>query len=199
MLRNLIVLLCLIGSFASISAQTREDQARGELRYGSQGRDYVENESGGIWYGAGAQLGFQGGNNQSSFQIGISPIAGYKLNNFLSVGPRASLVYNNFKFGNFKDKSFSYSVGPFVRAKVFRSIFIHGEYDLLSENEFVLRGNQIEVERVTRAIPFLGAGLNQGGGIGATGFELLLLFRLTQPDRLNDAPYEFRSGLNYNF
>ena len=43
------------------------------------------------------------------------------------------------------------------------------------------------------------AGINQGGGPGSAGFEFMVLFRLTQPDRINDAPYEIRSGFTYNF
>ncbi|MBB4080184.1 hypothetical protein GGR28_002814 [Lewinella aquimaris] len=199
MKRKSCLLLCFLLFFTTlIFAQTREDAARDDLDYSSRGRQAMVNESGGLWYGAGAQLGFRGGNNFSFFQIGVSPMVGYKLNNFLSAGPRVSVTYNSYRddLYGIKDKYFSWSAGVFARAKIYRGLFAHGEYSLISDMEYLLAGGQA---RVTRAIPFLGAGFNQGGGPGSTGFELLLLFRLTQPDRLNDAPYELRTGFNYNF
>ena len=202
MTRLLLLLLCAC-LFTALHAQTREDAARDELRYGSDARQAQTNESGAIWYGAGAQLGFQGGNNQSSFRIGIAPIVGYKFNNFLSAGPRVSVVYNSYRndFFNFKDRSVSVTGGLFTRAKIYRGFFAHAEYSVVSEKE-IFRDPQtgdLVSDRVIRAIPFLGAGLSQGGGIGASGFEFLILFRVTQRDRINDAPYEIRTGFNYNF
>lgn len=200
--RLLLVFLCSL-FLATLSAQIREDNARDDLRYGSNGRQVQQSEAGGIWYGAGAQLGFQGGNNQSSFRIGIAPIVGYKFNNFLSAGPRVSLVYNSYRndFFDFKDRSLSVSGGLFARAKIYRGFFAHAEYSLISEKEIFQdrQSGGLVSNRVTRAIPFLGAGISQGGGLGAGGFEFLILFRLTQRERLNDAPYEIRSGFNYNF
>ena len=205
MVRLLLLFLCTVLLTASYG-QTREDNARDELRYGSDNRQVRQNESGAIWYGAGAQLGFQGGNDQSSFRIGIAPMVGYKFNNFLSAGPRVSLVYNSFRDGffDFKDRSLSVTGGLFTRAKIYRGFFAHAEYALVSEKEirYVFTGSRITdiaSERVTRAIPFLGAGISQGGGIGAGGFEFLVLFRVTQRERLNDSPYEIRTGFNYNF
>ena len=190
------------------SAQTREDAARDDIRYGNRGRQVENfNEAGDIWYGAGAVLQYRGGSFSSQFRIGINPIVGYKLNNFLSVGPRASIVYNAYRFdvrggGRLNSRNWTWSVGAFTRAKIYRGFFVQAEYSLLSD--VVITGvnptnGQLDEIRSTRAVPFLGAGLSQGGGPGATGFEILIMFRLTQPDRLNDAPYEFRTGINYNF
>lgn len=204
MLRKISLLLLL--SFAVVTvafAQTREDEASEDLDYYQGNNRQQRNTNGGdIWYGAGAQLGFQGGNNQSFFQIGLSPIVGYKLNNFLSVGPRASINYNSFRFDpgfgapEQKNRFFTWSAGLFARARVFRGFFAHAEYSLVSDVDVFTDGSE---NRVTRALPFLGGGLSQGGGPGAAGFEILVLFRLTQPDRLNDSPFEFRTGFNYNF
>ncbi|MCP9236738.1 hypothetical protein [Lewinella sp. JB7] len=198
-MKHVSLLLCLmLGLSGILPGQTREDSARDDLSYGNRSQRNVSDEGGGIWYGAGAQLGFRGGNNFSFFQIGVSPMAGYKFNNFLSFGPRVSVTYNSFRddFAAIKDKYFSWSAGLFGRAKIFRGLFVHGEYSLISDVDYFVAGGQ---ERVTRAIPFLGAGFNQGGGPGNPGFEILLLFRLTQRERLNDAPYELRTGINYNF
>ncbi|NJB86631.1 hypothetical protein GGR26_002408 [Lewinella marina] len=201
----LLLSLFLLSDFAH--AQTREDQARDDLSYGGNARRVQENQGGDIWYGAGATIGFQANSYSSSFRIGVAPMAGYKVNNFLSVGPRVSLIYNAFRYdggfngSDFRDKSLTWAAGLFTRAKIYRGFFAHAEYSLLSEKEFYQdpgTGN-IADRRITRAIPFLGAGLSQGGGVGSTGFEILILFRVSQRERLNDAPYEIRSGINYNF
>ena len=204
MVRFLLFLFCLL-LVTTTFAQRREADAREDLRYGSRQRSKPTTEAGGIWYGASAQLGFAATRNESFFRVGLAPMVGYKFNNFLSAGPRVSLVYNSysndFNGRDFKDNSFSYSGGLFVRAKVFRGFFLHGEYSLISEKEIFrdLNSGSLFSNRITRAIPFLGAGLSQGGGIGTGGFEFLVLFRLTQRERLNDAPYELRTGFNYNF
>ncbi len=188
-------------------AQTREDQARDDLNYGDSRRQ-VLSEGGDIWYGAGATIGFSANNFSSSFRIGLAPMVGYKLNNFVSVGPRVSIIYNHFRYDpgysipEFKEGYWTWAAGMFARAKVYRGFFVHAEYSLQSEVDFVPDNNSasgISTNRYTQAIPFLGAGLSQGGGPGSTGFEILLLFRLSQRERLNDAPYEIRSGINYNF
>lgn len=206
MLRNLFLALLLTGAFATtLSAQTTDDQARDDLDYYSDDRpaeQLNDDFTSRIWWGTGAQLQFQGGNNSSIFQIGLSPIAGYKINNFLSFGPRASILYNAYRFDNFngtRDKFnfVTWSGGLFTRAKIFGQFFAHAEYSLV--NEVIGFSTNDEAIRTTRAIPFLGGGLSQGGGPGAAGFEFMVLFRLTQADQIGDAPFEIRSGLNFNF
>ncbi len=182
-----------------VIGQTREDAARDDLGYGNRSRPAQDNEGGDIWYGAGATLGFSANQFSSLFRIGVAPMVGYKFNNFLSAGPRASVVYSRFSSDVFKDNSINWAVGLFARAKVFRSFFVHAEYSLLNEREVnPINGFWLD-GRVVRAIPFLGGGINQGGGPGSAGFEFMVLFRLIQPDRINDAPYEIRSGFTYNF
>lgn len=188
-----------------LTAQTREDAARDDLGYGNSRRATQDSEAGQLWYGAGATIGFSANQYSSLFRIGLAPMVGYKFNNFLSFGPRISVVYNRYHsdaFGavdEFTDGSFSWAAGLFTRAKIYRSFFVHAEYSLQSEKDIYNFNGSLVEDRITRAIPFLGAGINQGGGMGSTGFEFLVLFRLTQRDRLNDAPYEIRSGLTYNF
>ena len=207
-MRFLYSLLLAILLFPTLAeAQNTEDAARDDLRYGNNNRRTIS-EGGDIWYGAGATIGFSANTFSSSFRIGLAPMVGYKLNNFLSVGPRVSVVYNHFRYDvgrnlpEIRESYFTWSAGLFARAKVYRGFFAHAEYSLQSEVDFVPDNSStsgIRRDRYTRAIPFLGAGLSQGGGPGATGFEILILFRLSQRERLNDAPYEIRSGINYNF
>ncbi|MEM1358002.1 MAG: hypothetical protein AAGF89_07380, partial [Bacteroidota bacterium] len=192
----------------SLVAQTsREREAREDLDYTSSSEERARDRGPGdfgsqLWWGTGAQLGFSATNNTSFFQIGLSPIVGYKINNILSVGPRGSLAYNSYKVeffggGEQKENFITWSAGAFARAKVFAPFFVHAEYSLVNERE--QNFNTGELQPLTRAIPFLGGGISQGGGIGQAGFEILVLFRLSGADRINDSPFEFRSGFNFNF
>jgi hypothetical protein len=201
-----LIMLCAFS--LTLAAQgTTEEEARDDLDYYNTENDRVQDQRGdtfgeNLWFGTGAQLGFQGGNNTSFFQIGLSPIVGYKLNNFLSVGPRGSFAYNSYKedFGNgeFKASFVTWSAGAFARAKIVYPFFAHVEYSLLNEvQNFDANGDAV---RSTRTIPFLGGGISQGGGQGGgAGYEILILFRLSQADRIGDAPFELRTGLNFNF
>lgn len=194
-----------VASASSLFAQTTEEEAKDDLDYYNNSRvsDRLDDDLGGrLWWGTGAQLGFQGGNNSSFFQIGLSPILGYKVNNFLSFGPRGSVSYNAYRFDNFngttdKFNFITWSGGLFGRAKIFQQFFAHAEYSLV--NEVLNFDSNGDAVRTTRAIPFLGGGLSQGGGPGAAGFEILILFRLSAADQIGDAPFEIRSGINFNF
>jgi hypothetical protein len=198
-----LILLCAFSSFLVAQGNT-EEGARDDFDYYSstndqdqRGESFADN----LWFGTGAQLAFQGGNNTSFFQIGLSPIVGYKINNFLSVGPRGSFAYNRYKedFGNgeFKANFVTWSAGAFARTKIVFPFFAHVEYSLLNEvQNFDGNGDPV---RSTRAIPFLGGGISQGGQDGGAGYEILILFRLSQADRIGDAPFEIRTGLNFNF
>ena len=194
-----LLLLCTC-SFA-ISAQTTEREAEQDLDYYSdkQPANFNDGRLGSqIWWGTGAQLGFNSNNFESFFQIGLSPIVGYKINQVLSVGPRGSFAYNSYNNVNLPERQnfITWSAGAFARAKVFGQFFAHGEYSLLNEVDGF---NGDEAIRATRAVPFLGGGISQGGGPGQAGFEILILFRLTAADRIGDSPFQFRSGLNFNF
>ncbi len=198
--------LFVMASLSLVAQGTTEEEARDDLDYYNTENDRVRVQRGdtfgsNLWFGTGAQLGFTGGNGTSFFQIGLSPIVGYKVNNFLSVGPRGSFSFNRYKedFGNgvFKRSFVTWSAGAFARAKVIFPFFVHTEYSLLNEvQNFDTNGDPV---RRTRAIPFLGGGISQGGGDGGVGYEILLLFRLSQADQIGDQPFEFRTGLNFNF
>jgi hypothetical protein len=204
MLKQYLLLFLLCACSLSTYAQgTPEEEAKDDLDYYSDNTDKSRFDERGddfgsnLWYGAGAQLGFSGGNNTSFFQVGLSPIIGYKLNNIVSVGPRGSFAYNRFRFIDETENFVTWSAGAFVRARVFGQFFGHAEYSLVNERQRNFQNG--ELESITRPIPFIGGGLSQGGGIGAAGFEILVLFRLSGTDRIGDSPFEFRSGINFNF
>lgn len=212
MYRKIFLALLFVGALsATATAQTTEEQARQDLDYYSSSEERARDNAGGgdIWWGTGAILGFNSNNFESIFRIGLTPIVGYKINNILSIGPRGSFTYTAYRqsfsggAADLKANFFEWSVGPFARAKVFNfggggnQIFVHAEYNL--NNEVTAFDANDDPIRRTRAIPFLGAGLNQGGGPGAGGFEILVLFRLSSADQIGDRPFEFRTGFNFNF
>ena len=196
----LLLALALLPTLA-YAQTTPEEEAEDDLDYYNNRNTVVDRRGDSpIWYGTGAQLGFAATSFQSNFLIGLSPIVGYKLNNFLSVGPRGSITYNRFRDDrfDFKEGYFEWELGAFARAMVFRGFFAHVEYNLLNEVDIFSNGRDLETVRRTRAVPFAGGGINQGGGPGGVGFEVLILFRLTQSDVINDSPFQFRTGINFN-
>lgn len=169
--------------------------------------DEYFDESGGfahkLWYGGGFNLGFSGNSFQSLFQLGISPMVGYKITEAFSIGPRASVQYNYFRINDggrvLKASPITWSAGAFTRYKVLQNFFAHGE--IAYQNELVsfnTSGNELIPIRRTRTSYFLGAGYNSGNGI--LGYEIYLLYNLNLPANLiNTSPIDFRIGFTYNF
>lgn len=195
-------------SFISLQLAAQNDRpneadARRDLDYYNSDRPAAGDGSGGIWYGGGFQLGFSSNNFESIFQIGISPIVGYKITPWLSAGPRASLLYNAYSVdlgaGRERTSYFTYAGGVFVRAKAFQQFFAHVEYNL--ENDVIGFNNAtLDPIRRTRSVPYIGGGLVQGGGLqGGVGFELMILFPITEREFINDSPFIIRSGITVNF
>ena len=101
--------------------------------------DYFD-ESGGfkhrLWYGGNFNLGFSGGQGQSVFVIGVTPMVGYKIIGGLSAGPRLGVTYTSYK--GFDSRGYAtslglteFSAGPFVRYKLFKNFFVQGEQEFL--------------------------------------------------------------------
>ena len=200
-MRHFLLFLALLLAPVVAFAQTPEEEADDDLDYYNNRPQVVDRRGDSpIWYGTGAQLGFAATSFQSNFLIGLSPIVGYKVNNFLSVGPRGSVTYNRFRDDrfDFREGYVEWEFGGFARALIYRGFFAHAEYNLLNEVDIFGNGNGLQTVRRTRAVPFLGGGIQQGGGPGGVGFEVLILFRLTQPDVINDSPFQFRTGINFN-
>src|SRR5690349_9643560 len=63
--------------------------------------DKYFDESGGfkhrLWYGGGFNLGYQGGSDYSIFNIGITPMIGYKIIPRVSFRPRLGIDYSYIK------------------------------------------------------------------------------------------------------
>lgn len=201
MTRTLLLALFLL-STCVLFAQRTERDARDDLDYTRERRDFGRTgEAGQLWFGAGGVLGFSSNGFSSLFNIGVSPMVGYKVLDFLSVGPRVSLTYNSYREdingpNELRANWLVWEAGLFARARIFRPVFAQVEYSLM--NEAVGLTQDGEVIRSTRGIPFLGGGINQGAP-GGVGWDLLVLFRLSQRELIQDQPFVIRSGLTWNF
>lgn len=163
-----------------------------------------------LWYGGGFVLGFSGSNVANQFSIGISPMVGYKIFEPFSVGPKASIQYSVIKTNvtgeNQTVQPVSWSAGVFSRYKIVRAIFAHVEFEFENEADIVddrgfinLDSNgEIIVNRRQRNNVFIGAGYNSNDG-GLVGFEIVLLYNLTEPENSLELPIDLRFGITYNF
>lgn len=162
-----------------------------------------------LWYGGGFTLSFNGGNNYSIFQFGLSPMVGYKITDKFSMGPRFSFVAFNYKESDFnggvlKTTPVSWDVGVFARYKIIPIIFAHVEYqyEKAIDNIYAVNNGgvrELEVSWDQRNNFLIGAGYTSSTDY-ALGYEILVLYNTTLPDNLLwKSPIEFRIGLTYNF
>lgn len=190
----------------------------------SKSVDKYFDESGGfvhkLWYGGGFNLGFSGTNDFSQFNIGITPMVGYKVLPFLSFGPRIGFDYsyikgdtysaqnNNLFYEGRKSANLTtYSIGIFGRLKFLRYFLIHSEANYQSiegPNEY---GNgylaydkahdKISTQRINRENYLVGGGYNSGDGL--IGYEILFLYNFSVPVSSRELPWDLRFGFTYKF
>lgn len=169
-----------------------------------------------LWYGGGFTLGFAGTSNYSNFQIGITPMVGYKITDNLSAGPRVGITYQYIK-GDARDLFTGelqteatglteYIAGAFVRYKIFQQFFaqFEGEYRssefVLTDGRFLIYDSEIDDISTVRQNdfqPIVGAGYNSGAGLW--GYEIMILYRLNIPEDDIRSPFDIRFGITYNF
>ncbi len=155
-----------------------------------------------LWYGGGLTLGFNGNSFSSLFQIGISPLVGYKITNEFSIGPRFSLLYNHYRNNTTGQTAsanlFYYGIGAFTRYKIIRNFFIHLEYG--ADNIEVIDGiigDDVATSRIIQSNAYVGAGYNDGNGVW--GYDIYVLYNVLLPESSIQNPIDFRFGLTYNF
>lgn len=194
-------LLLLVCCFAlDLSAQRSSDNDE----YFDEGGAFVKN----LWYGAGGSLGYRSNNFQSLFNIGVSPMVGYKIIPNLSVGPRVGVTYlsQRFNTGNniFRFNSWNFEYGLFARYRVIPVAFVHVEYGQesigFSDGRTFKPGSndQLESFREVRPYTYVGAGYQSEMG-GVWGYEFVLLFDVQSQPFDGRPPFFFRGGINYNF
>jgi hypothetical protein len=152
-----------------------------------------------LWYGGNLGLGFSGNNFESVFLLGLAPMVGYKITPEFSIGPRVDFSYTYFGYNytpavNGRLNLFSYGIGPFARFRVFKSFFLHGEYQVESRAFPLQTGTGFTRVRDVQDNLFLGIGYNPGGS------ELMILYNFYSTRRSYlQPPFDFRFGFTYNF
>jgi len=128
----------------------------------SENSSFKEN----AWYGAHVGIGFGASSDRSDFSVKFAPLMGYRVLDFLSVGPRANISYQHTRFRDFntgdpylKLNFVDLGVGAFVRAEVFRQYFVQGE--LMYEQVEVLNTSLEEV-KINGGNAYIGVGMNTG-------------------------------------
>ncbi|MEO1623734.1 MAG: hypothetical protein AAFV25_01155 [Bacteroidota bacterium] len=208
-----LFLLC----FLIVGLNDADAQRSRNSRKRTSKNDQYFDESGSLksrlWYGGGFNLGFSGGNNINVFNIGLSPMVGYKIIEPVSIGPRVGIQYSSIKgIGSdgrtYKLRPISYSVGIFSRFKAFQNLFAQVEYEFESTENFftegsvlgtvlAVRGGEVLKQRENRDNFYIGGGYNSGNGI--FGYEIVLLFNLIDNGNNIELPIDLRFGFTWNF
>ena len=197
--------------FASAPAEAQRSKTKkssGVAEYLDDKGDFTSR----LWYGGGFNLGFSGNSYYSLFNLGVSPMVGYKVFDAFSVGPRVSLQYTYIKGvgtdGNIhKIHPLAYSAGVFARYKIFRSIFAQAEYEYESAELPYFSGPflvydiaqaQVATARINRDNAYLGVGYNSAVN-GGFGYEILLLYNFLATPNSTDLPIAIRFGFTYRY
>ena len=219
-MKNIIKLLSLvlICSFA-LSINTADAQTRKKKKKSDKVDEYFDDKGTILqrtWYGADLSFNFipiPGFGNIIGY--GISPIAGVKINDWFSVGPRIQFSVLNGRISEenridpdlaFKFNAVTVGAGVFARARLGRAYFAHVEFDRVSYSQpanGILSYNdqgKIDLERIGQSHFYVGAGYH--GQIGTQwGYQVTALFdTLVDRDSWNvSLPIATRFGINYKF
>lgn len=184
-------------------------QSRGKKKKKQTKTDQYFDDSGGfshrLWYGGGFNLNFGGGFGVSQFNIGVSPMVGYKITDNFSVGPRVSVLYTDLRVRDFNNRVYraglvDWSVAAFTRYKFLDFLFAHVEYGVerISFTDGTVSGDKLVTGTRQQDNFFIGAGYNSNSG-GLWGFEISLLYNVLLPDNSPNTPFDIRFGVNYKF
>ncbi len=207
----LMILFSLVLCIATVDAQNygrgKKKKKKKKPARTEKTDDYFD-ESGSfahrLWYGGGLTLFFTG----NSFNIGVTPMVGYKITDQISVGPRFKIDYYQEKlYGEFNYKSTSWGTGLFTRGKLFQNVFAHVEYEYenLEVPDYIGNGqlqldpndpNDILTERENRNNFHLGLGYTSGGLVA---YEIMVLYNVLESDSSERLPWDLRFGFTYNF
>ncbi len=183
---------------------TRRTASRTPVRNAPQ----IETFSDHLYYGGGIALSFNGGSGNVSgsvFNIGLSPLVGYKFNKVFSAGPRFDFLYTHGRFQAAantpvaKFNGFDYGAGVFARAKIGPQFFVHAEYGFINrEYPYDYNTNLTEILTTRQSQnQFLGGLGYNSGGILAT--EIYLLYDFINKSTSTQLPLVYRFGITYKF
>ena len=161
-MRNFLLILVLgLSCYTQLQAQAGEPQGR---RW---------------WVGAHTAIGFGASTTLINYRLGLAPMFGYQLIPGISVGPRASILYNHFRFrdigGNVIEtyNVVDTGIGAFVRGQVYRQYFIQGELMYESIENINQFGDESKINGMNA---YIGIGMNSRGN--TPSFEIMLAYDL---------------------
>lgn len=161
-----------------------------------------------LWYGGGFNVGFAGGNFNgngatSSFILGVSPMVGYKVTDWFSIGPRVEANWVTQRFQLARDvvgkfNTVDFAVGPFARIKPLPNFFGQAEFQYVNVGVpvGVKPNNRTINERQSGERFYVGAGYSSGGVVST---EIMILYDVLDQRNTTDLPIDFRFGFTWNF
>ncbi len=209
---SILTFILLIAASTDVDAQHRRHKKKKKKK--KEDTEYFD-ESGGfkhrLWYGLSGALNFNNQGNVRVFNLGISPMVGFKIIEPVSVGPR--FIWNNLflKAQNsngdiISDVISEYGAGLFARYKPFRQIFAHVEYEYIT-SEDILQSNgsllldpndptKFLTEKKSKDNLYLGIGYTSGSIVS---YEAMLLYNALQEKNTLDLPFSLRISFTYKF
>ena len=204
--RNISLIILLLSFLVAIPEADAQRKRKRKKRRDKDKQEQVVPFHERLWYGGGFGLGFGGDQFSSIFQMGISPMVGYKVTNKLSFGPRVDIQYTTGRIDGgteiFRLNAVNYGAGVFGRYKFLETFFLHTEFGFLDYVQNIAAPDpgdrNVKVFRAQESQAFVGLGYNSSAG-GVWGTEFSLLYNLLAPDDQLALPIDFRFGITYKF
>ena len=177
-MRNLLLILVFtLSCYTFLQAQSSEPQGR---RW---------------WTGAHTAIGFGASTQFINYTLGLAPMFGYQVIPGISVGPRASILYNHIRLRDIGGNVIqTYNVvdtgiGAFVRGQVYQQYFLQAELMYESIDNIDLSGS---AGRLNGMNAYIGAGMNSRGR--TPSFEIMLAYDLNLQAIFKNNLLNFRFG-----
>ncbi|MDB5261274.1 MAG: hypothetical protein JWQ14_555 [Adhaeribacter sp.] len=147
-----------------------------------------------LFVGGSGDLGFSSNSYYGNFfNIGASPLLGYRITKRIALGP--GLVYNYYSLSG---NSFSdYGAKVFTQIIVYKAFFLHGEHQILNTQGFDASGRIQPDYRQSIQSTLAGAGYRQMAS-DRLGFDIYLLFNVANTNGVDNTRPIIRAGLIYN-
>lgn len=201
---SLLVIVVVLAAQDQAFAQKKKKSDKDNAEYFDESGNFMSR----VWFGGGMVFPtFASRDYESFFQIGVSPMAGYKITNNFSIGPRISLQYESYRAetissGIFKFNPLTFSGGVFARYRIIPALFVHVEYEIAEEVAYFYDApppfsTDIFMVRQQQNNAYVGLGYTSSGDL--LGYEISLLYNVNAPENTLQQPFDIRFGLNYNF
>ncbi len=181
MKKNVLLILVACMVISGLNAQERRKTSKERAEEENVDKELVGFNPNKLFLGSGLNLGFGGGQDFSSFSLGLNPEIGYSLAKWLDVGVSININYFTFNEANIsKQKSFNYGGGTFVRIYPISDFFIQAlpEYNRIN-TKLNIEGDPVTYRIKQNAFSTL-VGIGYGKRfIGESSFYTAILFDLS--------------------